>query len=307
MAFLNEGKIKNFQDIIKNNIKKYKKLNKFQNYLENYLFKLNTNTYNYENIIKEKYEEGNSKPLEKLYLTNNICESINSKINLYLPKKVTSNVDFVECLTKIFINNKFDNKDIIRHDYISRPLIKIIKDKDLNENLQWIKYDEFIRVQKYIINGMEDDLEEDDINKLISLLNNISIKDKDDSFSEGKCNNSLNSEDIIEENEEQNNESNISYSEEDISFNQITEQNINDNYMNNSDNSFKDILSEEDSNNNIDFYIETLNMDKSNDKNDSFYKLSFKERLKIRLKENYKNKKIPKIKPIKRSLFFSDD
>lgn len=59
---------------------------------------------------------------------------------------MTSNVDFVECLTKIFINNKFDNKDIIRHDYISRSLLKIIKDKDLNENLQWIKYDEFIRV-----------------------------------------------------------------------------------------------------------------------------------------------------------------
>ena len=56
---------------------------------------------------------------------------------------MTSNV---ECLTKIFINNKFDNKDIIRHDYISRSFIKIIKDKDLNENLQWIKYDEFIRV-----------------------------------------------------------------------------------------------------------------------------------------------------------------
>ena len=69
-------------------------------------------------IIKEKYDERNNKPLEKLYLTNNICESINSKINLYLPKKVTSNSDFVDCLTKIFINNKFEKKDIMRHDYI---------------------------------------------------------------------------------------------------------------------------------------------------------------------------------------------
>ena len=59
---------------------------------------------------------------------------------------MTINSDFVDCFTKIFINNKFDNKNIIRHDYVSRSLIKIIKDKDLNENLLWIKYDEFIRV-----------------------------------------------------------------------------------------------------------------------------------------------------------------
>jgi len=54
--------------------------------------------------------------LEKLYLTKNICKSINSKINLYLPKKVTNNSDL--CLTKLFINNKFDNKDI--NNLISR-------------------------------------------------------------------------------------------------------------------------------------------------------------------------------------------
>ena len=131
------------------------------------IFKLNFKTYNYENVIKTEYENGNDKPLDKLYLTNKICDSINSKINLYLPKKVTTNSVFVNCLTKIFINKMFDNKDIIRHDLISRSLIKLIKEKNLNENLQWIKYDEFIKWQKYIIISYEDDLEEDDINKLI--------------------------------------------------------------------------------------------------------------------------------------------
>jgi len=61
--------------------------------------------------------------------------------------------------------------------------------------------------------------------------------------------------------------------------------------LDNSDNSFKDILSDENSNNNIDLFMETLILDKSNNKNDSFYKIPFKERLKIRLNENNKNKK----------------
>ena len=71
-----------------------------------------------------------------------------------------------------------------------------------------------------------------------------------------------------------------------------------------SDNSSKDILSEEDFNNNIDLFMETFNMDNSKDKNDSFYKLPFKERWKIRLKENDLNKNMPKIKAIKRRLIY---
>lgn len=250
--------------------------------------------------------------MEKLYLTNNICESINSKINLYLPKKVTSNSDFVNCLTKIFINNKFANKDIIRHDYITRSLIKIINEKNLNENLTWIKYEAIIKMQKNIISCNEDDYQEDDINKLISVLNNLEIDDNEDPISEERNAISYNSEDIIEGNEDHFIDNNISnsYSEEDIRSNKINENiiNNNDNEINNLDNSFIDILSEDDSNNNIDLFTENSNMDDDNlvDKNESFYKLPFKERLKIRIKEKEKEKEKnkPKNKPKKRKKIY---
>ena len=67
-------------------ISKIKNSSKFINYLKNYIFKIINNGYNYSKIINE-YLEGNNRSIEKLYLTNNICESINSKINFYLLKR----------------------------------------------------------------------------------------------------------------------------------------------------------------------------------------------------------------------------
>ena len=75
----------------------------------------------------------------------------------------------------IFINSKSEKITSKRHDYVSRAIIKIIIDEKLNENLRWIKFDEFKAKQKYIITGYESDLEENEINKLIEAMNNIDI------------------------------------------------------------------------------------------------------------------------------------
>ena len=88
LVFLNKNKIKKFQDIILKEINKTKDLSKFTNYLKRYIFKLINNGFNYIKIIKEKYENGNSNSLEKLYLTNNVVESINSKINFMYLKEL---------------------------------------------------------------------------------------------------------------------------------------------------------------------------------------------------------------------------
>lgn len=46
--------------------------------------------YNYDDILNIDYNNNtDNKYLEKIYLTNNIMESINAKINFYLPKKPT--------------------------------------------------------------------------------------------------------------------------------------------------------------------------------------------------------------------------
>ena len=150
LVFLDKKNIIDFESIIIKEISKIKNSSKFINYLKTYIFKIINNGYNYSKIINE-YLEGNNRSIEKLYLTNNICESINSKINFYLPKRVTSNYDFVNTLSKVFINNTFDNKTIKRHDYITRTLIKIIQDEKLNYKLNWITFDQFKSKEKYII------------------------------------------------------------------------------------------------------------------------------------------------------------
>ena len=47
----------------------------------------------------------NIKYLDKLYLTNNICEAINSRINCYLSKRSENNTDFIEAINKFLINH----------------------------------------------------------------------------------------------------------------------------------------------------------------------------------------------------------
>ena len=57
--------------------------------------------------------------MNKIYFTNNIVENINSKINYYLLKKITNNVDFVNSISKIIINSKFNKNEVIRKEYYS--------------------------------------------------------------------------------------------------------------------------------------------------------------------------------------------
>ena len=91
LCFLSLDKIKPFQKIIIDKLKDNKNLYKFLSYLKKYLFKLNPIIYNYNNIIEYYKKENGNKFLDYLYTTNNICESINSKLDFYLPKKATTN------------------------------------------------------------------------------------------------------------------------------------------------------------------------------------------------------------------------
>ena len=157
ITFIDKINIKKYKEIIIINLQDRENLSKFVKYLKDYLFKLNESTYNYEDLIKYKIEEKKDNNFnenndniyfKKLYLTNNISESINTKLNYYLPKKATDNKNFVDSLTKVLINNMFNNKDIIRHDYVTRAILLMIKELNLNKNFKWITYNEYIKFQK---------------------------------------------------------------------------------------------------------------------------------------------------------------
>ena len=108
LCFLNMDKIKEFQKVIIKKLETYKKLNGFVKYLKTYLFLLSPKIYNYSEIIQHfKISNNNNKFLDKLYTTNNICESLNSKISFNLPKKSANNFNFVNALSNILSNEGF--------------------------------------------------------------------------------------------------------------------------------------------------------------------------------------------------------
>ena len=308
LVFLDKKNIIDFESIIIKEISKIKNSSKFINYLKNYIFKIINNGYNYSKIINE-YLEGNNRSIEKLYLTNNICESINSKINFYLPKRVTSNYDFVNTLSKVFINNTFDNKTIKRHDYITRTLIKIIQDEKLNYKLNWITFDQFKSKEKYIISGREVNLEEEGIEKLIELLNDFNLEgeneenNKNDFSSKSEENNNKdNIEDVDNALANQDiNKTNIqlNINEDCFSFNEIDTEKSNINDKEGSSDDIKNLnidIFDEDMD--IELFIGDNNYDLIDNNNDeNYFKSPLRNRIKNRLKEE---KKKPRYKAKKR-------
>ena len=59
--------------------------------------------------------------MNKIYITNNNVESINSKINYYLPKNITSNINFVQFLTNLIANNKLNNNEYKKKIILQGP------------------------------------------------------------------------------------------------------------------------------------------------------------------------------------------
>ena len=95
----------------------------------------NINSYN---ALKDKLNS-----LNKLYVTNNICESIHALISKNLPKTRVTKNNFRETLNYIIKMTTLKEKNIVRRDYITRTLITIILKYDLNKEYKPIDYSLF--------------------------------------------------------------------------------------------------------------------------------------------------------------------
>ena len=67
---------------------------------------MNVNAYNYGRL-NYSIQKNNIKYMEKLYTTNNVVESLNSRINFYLPKGINSIIKFVNSISKFIINEEY--------------------------------------------------------------------------------------------------------------------------------------------------------------------------------------------------------
>lgn len=68
-------------------------------------------------------------------------------IAIYLKKVLILKISYL-CLTKIFINCNNIENNLIRHHYISRALLILIKNSDFNKIPKWITFNEYITENK---------------------------------------------------------------------------------------------------------------------------------------------------------------
>ena len=196
LCFIKLDKIEEFKKIILNKMNEYNGYAKFKNYIKKYLFKINPKIYNYGELIEYFKNINNDNFLYKFHSTNNICECINSKLSYYLPKENTSNLNFINSITKVINNDEFIIKDEIRHDYITKSFIYYIDQKDFNNNLQWINYSEFKESTSKLIHNNIKEIDDNKFNNIINFIDNLERSIKNNN--ETELNNSHNIEELEE-------------------------------------------------------------------------------------------------------------
>ena len=109
--------------------------------MNNYWFSKVYTEYNYYSFIV-KFKE-NDPVLNRLYLTNNIIESIHQKLNSKLNNQPSNKLAFINSLKNIFINDIIKNDTVKRYDFITKSLINLIEKEELENYIKWIDYDTF--------------------------------------------------------------------------------------------------------------------------------------------------------------------
>ena len=187
ICLIDSDNIKKYKDFLLENLNKKEKYKSLSRYLKNYWFKKPNNIYNFSEFFKKF--KGNKKYLDKIYLTNNIVESIHGKLNYYLPKHITNSFNFINAINNIFVNDVLNNNNIIRHDFKTKALLLLIENENINNNFKWISYEQFKYYLNKVIKGENDNILENEVEKFIKII----LIDDLESYNENlnKDNNSL--------------------------------------------------------------------------------------------------------------------
>ena len=119
--------------------------NSFVSYVKRYIFKFHSSIYYYNKLIIHSKEKNSDIYINKIYTTNNIVESINSKLDYYLPKSSINNLSFINSLSKFLSTEDYKKACNKRNDIIACTFIKILEDNNFCNNLRWLNFQEFIK------------------------------------------------------------------------------------------------------------------------------------------------------------------
>ena len=175
------------------------------------------------------------KALNKLYMTNNICESIHGLISKNLPNTRVTKNNFRDTINYIIKNNDFKTKNIIRRDYITRTLVVIIEKYDLNKDYKFIQYDIFKKELENVIALMTGKINIKSVEELINSIEFVENEEDSENKKESISESNISIIKSVKEIEENLHKEDISDSE--ISFNSSEEINdefgklINENFI----------------------------------------------------------------------------
>ena len=77
---------------------------------------------------------------------------------------------FINAFQKIFVCDDLKKENLIRYDYITQTVISLIENININDNLKWISYEQYIEFNKqvkYIKENSEDFKDENKLNNSI--------------------------------------------------------------------------------------------------------------------------------------------
>ena len=110
--------------------------------------------------------------LDKLYFTNNIVETIHSKINYFLPSFDSTEYDFINSLNNFLENNYINNSTIIRKDFKSPSLLYLMEKEDINKKFKWLDNSVFKNYLERYINNKLNNSERVNVEELIKYIEN---------------------------------------------------------------------------------------------------------------------------------------
>lgn len=200
LAFIDKKNIEIYFKFLKDQLIENDNDQLFFNYYENYWIKKNKNYFNYSDLVtdilkikkKNINENGNKnieknliselKGLEKLYFTNNLCETVHSHISNNLPNNKITKTNFRDTVNTIIEKYKIIDEKTIRKDFISRTLIILMIKLNLNEKPKIISYDLFKNELQKSICVMTNNININFVNEIIHFIENYEHEDINDIY-----------------------------------------------------------------------------------------------------------------------------
>ena len=195
LCFIDIRNIKPFFNNLKDKYNQTEGDIKLMNYIEKNWISKDPLLYNYSELIKDiiktknlyinkNYDKNSEKTLisklksiQKVFFSNNICESMHSKIAKNLPSGAVTKTNFRDTLDYTLKHYYYKTRQILRRDYITRSCIIAIEKYKVNETKNPISYICFLEELKKTVAIMTGKTNLKAVEEVINYIEDIEEKE----------------------------------------------------------------------------------------------------------------------------------